>query len=761
MLSLLFLTAGLIQAQDTILSQDFDFPAIFPPPYWTNVKVAGASLPGDWSRVTTGGGPIQEPHTDPAEAKFNSFYYLAGTSADLGTDVMNFSVTGTYTVNFWMYRDPGFGTDKVEVYVNTTQQSAGGTLIGTINRNTALTPVEAAQGWYNYIFTIPNTYNTTTNYVIFKAISGFGFNMFIDDIVIYKNPVTVPSCITTFAPASGPIDNCRNTTLNWGVVPFATGYKLTFGSNAPNYNNIVNNADLGTNLSYSSLLAANTLYKWKVRPYNNEGIAIGCVFNTLTTGANPCYCEPYYIEESCGTLDFIDDFSTTGAVVNISHLNSGCAGIEGNYNYYTAYPGQVNQGSTFNINLQSGNDYGQGYGVWADWNIDGDFDDVGEFVFQSATITTSLVSGVVTVPAIAVLGTTRLRVRCFYNYIPAAGESCSTANEGETEDYDITVTTCTFVTYYQDADSDGFGNSAVTTTSCIGVPAGYSSDNTDCNDANGTVNPGAVELCNGLDENCNFIIDENAATATITPSGPTTVCKGTNLTLYANTGTGYTYQWIRNGGNVIGATASSYNVTKSGNYQVKVTVPGGCNATSLTTACTVTANPNASISTPEGLDLCGFGNLDLVANAGTGFTYIWYKNDVIIAGEVNQTYVATTIGSYKVKVFNASGCSKKSPPKTVIASCKEGISNNALFEVYPNPANDVFNISLAMETIGSEPAILLLTDILGNIVYSENISISNGIYSGKIETSNFASGIYNVKIYNSNNQFNKQIVINK
>ncbi|MBK8343483.1 MAG: hypothetical protein IPL12_09330 [Bacteroidetes bacterium] len=51
-------------------------------------------------------------------------------------------------------------------------------------------------------------------------------------------------------------------------------------------------------------------------------------------------------------------------------------------------------------------------------------------------------------------------------------------DQGETEDYNINVTTCTFTTYYQDADNDGFGTTASTTTSCTGVPPGYSAFNT-------------------------------------------------------------------------------------------------------------------------------------------------------------------------------------------------------------------------------------------------------------------------------------------
>ena len=67
-----------------------------------------------------------------------------------------------------MYRDPGFGSDKLEVYVNTTNASAGGTLLGTINRKMTATPSETSEGWYNYTFTIPSTYNTASNYIILK-----------------------------------------------------------------------------------------------------------------------------------------------------------------------------------------------------------------------------------------------------------------------------------------------------------------------------------------------------------------------------------------------------------------------------------------------------------------------------------------------------------------------------------------------------------------------------------------------------------------
>jgi hypothetical protein len=42
------------------------------------------------------------------------------------------------------------------------------------------------------------------------------------------------------------------------------------------------------------------------------------------------------------------------------------------------------------------------------------------------------------------------------------------------------------VTYYSDADSDTYGNSALTQVSCLGAPSGFVANNTDCNPADGT-----------------------------------------------------------------------------------------------------------------------------------------------------------------------------------------------------------------------------------------------------------------------------------
>jgi hypothetical protein len=65
----------------------------------------------------------------------------------------------------------------------------------------------------------------------------------------------------------------------------------------------------------------------------------------------------------------------------------------------------------------------------------------------------------------------------------------------------------TFLTYYVDTDTDGFGAGSGT-ISCSNPGAGYVTNNTDCNNNNSNIRPNAIEICNGIDDNCNTLIDD-------------------------------------------------------------------------------------------------------------------------------------------------------------------------------------------------------------------------------------------------------------
>lgn len=65
-------------------------------------------------------------------------------------------------------------------------------------------------------------------------------------------------------------------------------------------------------------------------------------------------------------------------------------------------------------------------------------------------------------------------------------------------------------TYYLDADNDGYGDAAISKDTCQATPiAGYVANLLDCNDADATINPDATEICDGIDNNCSGIVDDN------------------------------------------------------------------------------------------------------------------------------------------------------------------------------------------------------------------------------------------------------------
>ena len=133
---------------------------------------------------------------------------------------------------------------------------------------------------------------------------------------------------------------------------------------------------------------------------------------------------------------------------------------------------------------------------------------------------------------------------------PGATEVCNTIDDDCDGDIDEGTSPDT---WYRDADGDGYGTS-VSWVSC-GQPSGFAAVTGDCDDDDAAVNPGATELCNGYDDDCDKVVDAaglatflslagvatdmSTAMASGTASAPYTTTLGTSGALYLCSGSYY------------------------------------------------------------------------------------------------------------------------------------------------------------------------------------------------------------------------------
>ena len=168
-------------------------------------------------------------------------------------------------------------------------------------------------------------------------------------------------------------------------------------------------------------IASNTQYWYRVKPANGDCDTYSSVANfttpTLYCTAGSGTCDEYISRVQIGSID----------------NSSGCPA--GGYSRYTDQSTNVNQGNSYSLTVDNAVYYlGDNYGVFVDWNQDGDFYDSGE-TMASGPITNTVTTNLL-IPPTASLGDTRMRIRITYQVTP---DPCGIDTYGEVEDYTLHV----------------------------------------------------------------------------------------------------------------------------------------------------------------------------------------------------------------------------------------------------------------------------------------------------------------------------------
>ncbi len=216
----------------------------FAPLGWSNTAIVGTYI---WDRQTSGTNPTCTPYSGAGMARYNSYSSSSGNKAELATPPLAVPDSQAYRVRFWMFRDSGYSTysnEVVNVYLNTSPSSTGGTLLGTISRYYGFAPVEAvANAWYQYTFIF--TGSAADKHIIFEAVSQFGNNMFIDHVQVEPVP-------------SDPIFVVTPPELTWDFGA------VTINSARTKQYTVTNNG--GGTITLNSVTASGTYYSISVPP---------------------------------------------------------------------------------------------------------------------------------------------------------------------------------------------------------------------------------------------------------------------------------------------------------------------------------------------------------------------------------------------------------------------------------------------------------------------------------------------------------------
>lgn len=218
-------------------------------------------------------------------------------------------------------------------------------------------------------------------------------------------------------------------------------------------------------------------------------------------------------------------------------------------------------------------------------------------------------------------------------------------------------------------------------------------------------------------------------------SGKDTFCTGNSAILTADPHGSLgliTYQWTRNGANIVGATLPTYVATTSGVYNCEVTVSG------TSGSCTVPTIDDTILVHPSPTPSITYASKTLRTDAIYA-GYQWYLNTVAVPGATRSTYRPAKTGKYMVVVYDDKGCAGPSTTVQITTVGVNELTRAADVKVYPNPATSILHIESAA-TVN-----VVITSMEGKTVLTQNDA-------KEINISNLANGLYFVMLFDEHGE---------
>jgi len=136
----------------------------------------------------------------------------------------------------------------------------------------------------------------------------------------------------------------------------------------------------------------------------------------------------------------------------------------------------------------------------------------------------------------------------------------------------------------------------------------------------------------------------------------------------------------------------------------------------------------------------------------------WYRNGEPIPGAVSSTFTPLKNGVYTVEVSTPAGCTMRSAGFTV-SHIRPNVANEIDLSVYPVPVKNEMHVSF--EISQAENIKIQLSNLLGQVVFTEEKSNFKGLYTKTANLSAYADGVYILVVRVGTRMFTRKIMLLK